>query len=496
MSRVKVKSVKKTLGNKDVQELFRSALGGGDAPLDYTITWPKFKRVRSQLARFVKAVAWLQEQHWLQDMFPAEQQKIREYAATLGREFMAGFKAVPDLDAHADDIKRQTAQAAGGDALLDLCPVFDDVPAAVLEEFAEKYRAAMESDLVNTAVVTCKNLSTHKAQLEEREKLSGHFLRKAGLEYAPLPDLPSANFKAFYQAAESLPDGRHVQTAVLMFLHKLYAVTHDVYEATSLPDINVDDFVEIIIGSLDDVKKYIPRCDDAFRALGRSVALLKSNFSAYYRDMKNSGNASIMMENFVLDVANQTEGTSPSVKRQFRQIISYYRKMAQQQPKNSQTQALFSELDANLAALDRRDREAGVEEDADEPPEEAEAEEAEGETDAAVPTVPAPATPEEKERTRRERKARARRKKGVAQSIDRALGQEFDQAALGRLDAAYEPSDLGREIDARRKSAAGGASRASEAAADAAGEASAATDAAGEASAAAADAAGEASAAE
>src|SRR5690606_16079398 len=113
---------------------------------------------------------------------------------------------------------------------------------------------------------------------------------------------------------------------LMVVLHKLYAIGHDVYEAVSAPDVNVNDFVEVIMGSIGDVQKHIPRCDAAFKKIIESVDLLKGNFGDYYKDFTASGNPTIIMENFVVDVSKNTK-SSPAVTAQFRRIIAHYRKL-------------------------------------------------------------------------------------------------------------------------------------------------------------------------
>ena len=430
--RVKIKSVKKTLGNKDIQEVFRNALGGEGAALDYDTAWPKFKRVKYHVERGIKVLDWLTHRSWLSAEFTAEVLAIKEYAATLQAEFAQEFGSVPDLDEFVDPLIRQ---ALGGGEVFSICPNFDQVPPELLAQFKEKYEVAMKSDLINTLVVTCKELTTYKAFIENREALNGQFLMRAGLTFAPIPKLPAANFKAFYQSGSLSENQREI---IMIFLHQLYTVTHEVYEAASAPDINVDEFIEVVMTSIEEVKKFIPRCDEAFSKLVQSVELLKSNFGGYYRDMRNSGNPTLLMENFVLDVAKESEGGSAKLKFQFRKIISHYRKMAQSQPRDAQTQALFNELDSSFKELEKR--EAAVSDEAAQP-------EATGvDADATSLDATAPDATEEWEpvadtRTKEE-KIRARRSRAkVRRTASKSLARHMEQA-LPPLPATSTPSGL------------------------------------------------------
>ena len=355
MSRVKVKSVKKTLGNKDVQSLFQQAMGtDADGPLPLQVVWPKFKRVRHEVARALKAASWLTTCEWMAVYFPDELAGVHAYFKRLREEFAEVFQTVPDLDVAMDPLAKRMA-SADPDIAISVVPDFDKVPAADLEAFTAAYRPAMQSDLVNTVIVTCNNLSLHKKALENKDDLRPRFLRGPGLSFEPFPELAAANFKAFYNHPDVTPQDRE---NILFYLHKLYHVTHGVYEAVSQPDIDVEEFVEVVTASIDQVQKQFGKeCRDAFRKLKESVQLMRENFGTYIRDVQESGNANLMMENFVLDVAGNSGDVKPHVRAQFAKIIGFYRKQAKLATRHDQkAQALFSELDKNLKELDRHDR--------------------------------------------------------------------------------------------------------------------------------------------
>ena len=97
------------------------------------------------------------------------------------------------------------------------------------------------------------------------------------------------------------------------------------------------------MNNIGEVKKRIPRCEKAFKKIEESVDLLKENFNGYYKDYVQTQNQMIIMESFVTDVAKNTKA-DPETTREFRQIISYYRKMAGQQIKNPPMKQLFDKI--------------------------------------------------------------------------------------------------------------------------------------------------------
>ena len=353
MSRVKVSTVKQTLGNSDIQEMFRSMMGEGQK--DMRVVWPKFKKVRHHLDRLIQLIDWLvTTRRWMIEHFQDERANIVRFNVQLRSEFMEHFGEAYNFDQHLDPLMK--AALEGGDPL-ETIPDFDNAPQEELERFSELYTKAMESDLVKTAVKICSNLSRVKTHIEDREKFDKKFLISGGgLTFDPIPGLPSANFKAFFGHTEVKDTERE---GIMIFLHKLYHITHDVYTTTSAPDINVEDFIQIIMSAMDDLKKHIPRCDEAFNKITESVDLLRDNFPKYNQDMKISGNATIIMENFVLDVSKQPGTNSVKMRTQFRRIIEHYRKLARSRPLDTKAQSLFREIDRNFDALDKHDQGGG-----------------------------------------------------------------------------------------------------------------------------------------
>jgi hypothetical protein len=80
--------------------------------------------------------------------------------------------------------------------------------------------------------------------------------------------------------------------------------------------------------------------------------LLKENFGDYYRDFISTKDSTIMMQNFIIDVSKKTD-SDPQVTRQFRQIISYYRELAQQQIQNPKVKMLFDKVNESFQQLER-----------------------------------------------------------------------------------------------------------------------------------------------
>jgi len=355
MSKIKIKSkvVKSTLQNKDVIDMFHGVIGTDGASI--SIIHPKYTLIEKNVKRFLQVLEILYNVKFL-EYFQQFKDNLDMYLFSLRRQMIDEFKA-PNIDSYL---------SKGDELVHKLSPVhfdYSQVPVEVVNQFNDIYAEIKKCSLINTIIVTCKNLIPYKKSLEDINELKDKFLLKGGLNFAPLPFL-IFNFKQIYIDDRLSEDNKDF---ILTILHKLYTISHEIYDTLSSPDIDVNEFVTIIMSSIDDVKKHIPRCDQAFNKIAESVDLLKGNFNSYYKDYISSNNPTIIMENFVLDVSKNTRA-SPTLTAQFRKIISHYRKIAAQQANNPKLQTLFQQVDKNFQELEnqRKKADAGEVDDDDE----------------------------------------------------------------------------------------------------------------------------------
>jgi DNA-binding protein H-NS len=100
-------------------------------------------------------------------------------------------------------------------------------------------------------------------------------------------------------------------------------------ETLNIPDINIDELINYVSTSMDDAKKMVPRCEEAFKVIINSKDMLKKNFGKYYQDSVAGGNSGIIIEEFLADVsttAGDDRQHPPKIMRQFNQILSFYNK--------------------------------------------------------------------------------------------------------------------------------------------------------------------------
>lgn len=396
-TRIKHKTVRKMLGSEDVLSLFQDMMGTSEGKkLDYDIVWPKFKKIRYHSARLIKILKWLVEATFVNK----EKSEIEEYVQYMEDMYRETFTTA-DLDENENQ-----------DLLVDndmrIChrPDFSKVPGEDLKVFTECYKNIEDTQFLTIAANICEALTPYRAHIGDKYNLDDRIFRICGIHLSPIPNLPQCNFKHFHTQSSAKS-----KESVKVYLHKLYTISHDIYEATQIPDIDPQKFAKLVMTSMKDVKKHIPRCDKAFKILENSVGLLESNFQKYYTDMKCSGNTSVIMENFIMDVTSDNESADISVRSQFRTIISKYRKlMSGSVAKDPRNKELLKHVEANLDVLENGE---GLPSEPSPTPAEATAEE-EVEEDAA----PAP--------TKAEKKRAAKARNLAHKSMDKAIEESVD----------------------------------------------------------------------
>lgn len=346
--RIKSKTVQATIQNRDVLDMFHGVLGTADGGVSPGIAWPKYQLMHKHCERFITTLEIFRNQirssSAMSDRFGGEGNLLSNYIEGLRRSVAESFVA-PDLSGYVSRLTDQLDPALA--------------PPETIGKFVEVFGKVKKSTVVNTVVITCKNLIDHKASIEKSEALRDRFLKGAGMVLSPIPDLPAINFKRMYNDAGL---GEEDRRFILLVIHKLYTIGHELYETISAPDVDVNEFVEVIMASIEDLKRRripgLENCGEAFNKIVESVDLLKGNFGEYYRDYVASNNPTVIMENFVLDVSRNTKA-SARVANQFRKIIGHYRKMASQSSNDPKLRSLFQHVDKNFQELERKSQKAG-----------------------------------------------------------------------------------------------------------------------------------------
>jgi hypothetical protein len=216
------------------------------------------------------------------------------------------------------------------------------------EELGKAYLSIKGNHVIKTMIITCKNLITYKDKLSSGDDFDDSFIsRIPGFDFCPFP-FSQYNIKRMWSSSNI--DDR-IKKYTFTVLRLILSNCKDVYEILTSPDVDVKEFSKVIIASISDVKKAIPRCEQAFSKIEESVSLLEGNFNGYYKDFIQSQNPSTIIESFVIDVSN-TGNTDIQTTRQFRKIIDYYRKATQGKIKDPKIKKVFDMLNSNFNTME------------------------------------------------------------------------------------------------------------------------------------------------
>jgi hypothetical protein len=176
--------------------------------------------------------------------------------------------------------------------------------------------------------------------------------RMIGSDFVPLSEITSLNFYDMYIHGTDGPTG--TKTLIVLTLAQLYKFTLQIYKYIMSPDIDIEKFSELMLDQIEAAKKMVPRCNEAFDAIKSSMHLLNDNFEVYYKEFVTTKSPSTIMEEYIKDICGNKATTKPQVIRQFRDIISFFRKSAANQyGGNLQMSSMLRIMEEKYSMLDR-----------------------------------------------------------------------------------------------------------------------------------------------
>lgn len=342
----KVKIVKSKKSEKEITDLFNQMLGTGNNR-NMDICYKKYTDIRDGLNKISRVLSLFCDSKILNvyDEFIHIENELKNYISKVNAKISEYF----------------SIDYSGIDYNLNL------LPEAEKQKFSEKYDKIKDLDIITDFVETSRNLLRYKKYLSDKDKLDHKFILKMpGVEFCPFPFISlnlkrlvillTVDMKADTESEESEHNKNMIKQLLeylMLLINKLMILTHSLYKAYASPDVDVNEFVHVIMSNINEVKKYIPsRCDKAFKLIEDSIDLLKGNFKKYYEDFTQSGDQGLIMEHFIIDVS-KTAKADPQTTAQFREIIKFYKKQAQHHVKNPQMQKILKIVDQKFSAFDR-----------------------------------------------------------------------------------------------------------------------------------------------
>jgi Ca2+-binding EF-hand superfamily protein len=352
----KAKIATKTMKDPELIEMFNQMMGAGEP--DPQIVTPKYdsllglcKDYVNTLIKFVKSPIG----------------NIPEFSGAIGR-MVEFIKRAQDEIVRLTLVEREDKLLAGKNLeQINKNPeLMEQIMRSVPEKYnladlGKTYMALKDCIVVQEMLMTSRNIrrllndekertNNKEDNLENVQNLKDSFITRADGFDVTIFNFSPFNFKRFFISNN---DPRICQY-MLMFLRIINIKCIEAYKISTSPDIDVEKFSEVLVNSIKDVRKHIPRCDKAFDKIEESVKLLQNNFGEYYKDFIQSQNPGVIIENFVLDVAQDANADAQTT-LQFREIIKFYKKnMKKQNIKDPKVQKLFQMLGENLDVLEEK----------------------------------------------------------------------------------------------------------------------------------------------
>jgi|NOAtaT_7_FD_contig_111_588017_length_3530_multi_4_in_0_out_0_3 hypothetical protein len=329
MRKTKVSTVKKTVKNQEVIEMFNKMMGKSEPDAEVVI--PKYEKIyelTNEVLQLLQKFVASKVCEVLQTLFDRGVEQIKKYVEDA-------FESIKKMELEHNDgvLSGEELHAINSDPE-KLQAFFQNMNSRYkIPELGSKYSALKEHPVVKEMVMIARNLKSvlvaeqtrtksPKNDIEDKSSLKDDFILNSDGDYLTLFNFTSLDFKQIW--ISDILNSEH-KKYILYVLHLIYSRVINIVKLLTSPDIDVDKFSEAMIENIDSMRKHIPRCDQAFEKIKSSVGLLKENFGDYYKDFVTSqtANPGIIIEHFVIDVAKKNTADL-KVTRQFKEIIKFY----------------------------------------------------------------------------------------------------------------------------------------------------------------------------
>ncbi len=323
--RVKIKQLKKVVGDVNISSMFEEMMGAKDADPDIII--PKFVFVRNTLRNIYRIF------HQFSDM--------------LGKDFPEYTDHFNEIRKFADDMKESVYFTSDTDEKEE------SYKSVSHEEINLLYRKLKENSYVKTLIILCSKLRRYESAFSDQDQLKENFVnQEPGLSFI-LFDFSKLDLKIMWANSRMKSS---IKRYILMVLASIYKRTHAMYKCVTSPDVDVEKFTQMLINSISELKRQpqLHRCQHAFKRIEQSVELLREKFDDYYRESVASENADMLVMNFIVDVSNQG-GANATLTQEFRRIIKYMGEVSQKTGKNKDpnVQKIFKMLNTNFNLMEK-----------------------------------------------------------------------------------------------------------------------------------------------
>lgn len=322
MSKARVKILKQAVNDGSLDEMFAQMTGMKDANIEIIV--PKYNCIMAKLTRVHKILCQFGTFKPLRDDFPetvAGLNDINEFAIKLARVIE------PNYEFDSEAVTEELSKA-----------------------FNNRYKELKSHPCIKELFLTCAKMKNYEQNINNKNSLNDRFIISEPGYDLFLFTFSSLNLKALWCNPKIT---QMVKSYIMHIIHNVFVDIMSIYKLSTSADVNVDKFRGVILESIGDLKKRIPRCDDAFKRIEQAVDLLRNKFDTYYRTSIQAANPSLMMESFIIDVSTQG-GASPSLTMQFRKIIQFLQSASNGKKQDPSVKKLFSMLNNNLNMMSNK----------------------------------------------------------------------------------------------------------------------------------------------
>jgi len=315
--------VKKTIGGSttdDLSILFNQLLGD-EKSLDPIVLFDKYNKLRSNINIIQKILSKFIDYIFISNSQFNENEEIQKYIKDI-KIFIDKCNDILNLEVN-------------------------------LKNVISVYNVIKDNELIKLLLITCKKLIVYQKYIENIDNLSCNFISKSPGVSLQLFSFSTLNFKYLFMHPVMNENNKKY---VLIVLNMLYVKTYDIYNLVTSPDIDIDKFSNIIIESIQQAKKSIPRCEKAFKKISQSVNLLKNNFNTYYKDFIQTQKPTIIIEHYICDLGKDLDADAETT-RQFKRIVMFYQKQYHNSGKNKDPRLnkMFETINEKFKILESND---------------------------------------------------------------------------------------------------------------------------------------------
>jgi len=310
----RVKMIKQNIDQQGMADMFNQLLGD-EKSLDINIIKDKYMKLKTNVERIYKL--------------------LDSFHNTI---YVKVINSLFDTTVYKKNIK----------GFIEDCKTLfsDDIPD---DKLVRHYKIIKEHKITKDCVHICKNLIRYKKYIEDNDNLSDSFIKSSKMHEFIIFPFCNFDIKMIYTHVKI---DESISKYLLIFLNMMFKTSYEIYEIITSPDIDISKFSDIIIESIKQAKKMIPRANRAFKKIEESVELLKNNFQNYYKDFISTKNPTIILENFILDCSKENgDDIDLDLARQFKRIVMFYQKKSQGKIKDPRINQLFEMLNKNFDML-------------------------------------------------------------------------------------------------------------------------------------------------